>query len=176
MSSPFDLVDCPVFALTCRHEDREDAMIATWVMSVTLIESRSRVLATLTPGHLSTELITASKRFAVHLLAEGQHELIPRLGLHSGRDGDKLKSFDALSRTHSGLAIIPGTCGWAECEVLSSFEVADRVILAATVRDERQFSGKRPLTISAAYRALPKSVVEACEAQRRRDGAVDNVV
>jgi flavin reductase (DIM6/NTAB) family NADH-FMN oxidoreductase RutF len=172
MGSPFTQIDPQLYAITARDGDREDAMIATWILELSLADDRGRLLVALTPDHLTTELILKSRRFVVNVLAEGQQGLIARLGLKSGHETNKLEGVD-LPRTESGLALLPGTCGYAECEVLKKMEIADRVIIAAVIREQKHNPGKRPMTLGAAYRALPKQIVEACEEQRKHDGERD---
>ncbi len=65
-------------------------LVATWVLVVTLRPERGRVLMALSPKSLTAELVRASRHFTVQLLSEGQQALIPRLGLVSGREADKL--------------------------------------------------------------------------------------
>lgn len=166
---PFDVLDHPVFALTTKSGAREDAMIATWIYDVSLVPDKGRVIVALTPDHLSTELILESRRFTVNVLAEGQHEYLPRFGLASGHDKNKLAGLE-LARTRSGLPILPGTCGYAECEVIDTLKAIDRVIFAAAVREHQRDKNKKSLTVTAAYQALPKEIGEQCEAQRSKDG------
>jgi flavin reductase (DIM6/NTAB) family NADH-FMN oxidoreductase RutF len=148
-------------------------MIATWVMSTTLAEDRPRILTVLSPGGYTLELIRRSRRFVAQLLSEGQEALIPRFGLHSGRDFDKLSDL-SVSRTRSGLAIVDGCAGWAECKVLEEVFVWERVILFSTAAGESACAIDKPaLTLGRAYEVLPPEVVEAMEAQRRRDGLRD---
>lgn len=175
MDTPFALIDCPVYALTARSGDEEDAMIATWILDASLADDRGRLIAVLTPEHYCLELIDRSRRFLVQVLAVGQHALIERFGLHCGRVTNKLAGLGVL-RTESGIAIVPGTCGWAECEVLERTEAIDRVILACAIRGTSVKSDKQALTLSAAYRVLPRTIVDACEAQRARHGARDRDV
>lgn len=169
MGSPFELLDPPVYALTSRDGDREDALIATWVFSVTLIEPYGRVIVALSPDHLTTALIVRSKRFVVNLLAEGQHPWIPRFGLLSGRVIDKLADIE-VTRTRAGLAILPGTCGYADCEVNAVGDAPGPLIISGVVKASESRPDRTPLTIGSAFRALPRETVAMCEAQRRQNG------
>lgn len=175
--SLFASIDPQLFLITARNGDRESGMIATWVMSATLLDDRARVIVAMSPRGLTAELIGASKRFVLHLLAEGQHELVPHFGLESGRDHDKLAALEAagihVSRVPCGLAVIRGVAGFAECEVLERIDVADRAIFVAGIVAEEVDETCVPLTLGAAYRALPPDVADACEEQRRQDGLRD---
>jgi flavin reductase (DIM6/NTAB) family NADH-FMN oxidoreductase RutF len=168
----FAHLDAPLFLLTAHHEGVESGMIATWVMSSTLREDRSRIVAVLSPDGLTAELIKASRRFVLHLLCREQLELVPHFGLQSGRDTDKFSRL-VFSRSPHRLPILHGTCGWSECEVLDTFESADRLVVMATGRQHQVSEARTHLTLNEAYELLPEDVVAQCEAQRKRDGAND---
>lgn len=170
--SLFTRTDPEIFLVSGRHQERDSILVATWVLVVTLRQDRGRVLVALSPRSLTAEAVRASRRFAVQLLSEGQHALIPRLGLVSGRDADKLDTIEH-ERTSRGLPVVTGTCGWAECDVTGELATDERVVLLGKVVEEQVFSERRPLRLSQAYEALPKDVLRAIDEQRHKDGERD---
>ena len=174
MSPPlFTRIDPELYVVAARHQGRDGMLLATWVAWLTLREDRGRVLVALSPGSLTAELACASRRLAVQLLAEGQDALIPRLGLVSGREQTNKLDAVEIERTRRGLPVVTGTCGWADCDVMIETVTGERVLLYARVIEEQVLAERRPLRLSAAYRALPKDVLHAIEEQRQRDGERD---
>jgi flavin reductase (DIM6/NTAB) family NADH-FMN oxidoreductase RutF len=112
---------------------------------------------------------------AINLLAEGQEQLVPLFGVHSGRDRDKLAGLE-LSRTQSGLPVLSGTCGWVECRILERIDSGDRMIYLADAVEQALDPDRRPLTKRAAFAALPDHQRRALERkglqEARRDQAL----
>jgi flavin reductase (DIM6/NTAB) family NADH-FMN oxidoreductase RutF len=164
--------DPEVFLVSGHHQGLDSTLVATWVLPVTLRADRGRVLVALSPRSLTSELVRASRRFTVQLLSEGQQPLIPHFGLVSGRETDKLDTVE-IARTTRGLAVVIGTCGWLECDVIAEMVTDERIVLLGRVVEQRVFPKRRPLRLSEAYRALPQDVLRAIEEQRQRDGERD---
>lgn len=176
MSSPrawYDLLDPELFAITARDGADESGMIATWVMSATLSHDAARIVVALSPENHTAELIRATGRFVVHLLAEDQHELVPKLGLRSGKEDHRKLDGITMTPSPAGVAILAGTCGWSECEVLERVEITERLVLVARVTREEVDASKKPLTLSKAFERLPGDVVEACKRQFQDDARRD---
>lgn len=170
--SMFSLTDHEIHVVTARHEGRDSGQVATWIMPATLVPDRPRVAIVLSPQNFTHGLIAASGRFVLNLLAEEQHALVPLFGLHSTRDIDKFSDMQ-VERTSSGIAVLPGSCGWAECEVVSSMDLGDRIVYAADVVEQRVFPGKSPLRKRAAFALQPEDVRRRLEEKHRVDGARD---
>ncbi len=172
---PHDLlaqVDHEVFLLTARHEQRESGMIITWILPATLVPDRPRVIIVPSPCNFTHELMRASRRFLVHLLAEDQAELLPRFGLYSGRDRNKFEGMK-LERTKTGLPIIPNCCGWIECQIISEQDLGDRIVTVADVIDQFVDPSRKPLSKSAAFARQPAAIQQALWEKRLRDGERD---
>src|SRR5215216_4460603 len=80
----------PLVAVTSVHEGVRSGQIAVSVHGASIVPQRPRLTAALWKGNLTRDLVAASGAFAVHLLRNDQDDLVYRLGLRSGRDGDKL--------------------------------------------------------------------------------------
>lgn len=161
-----------VYLITTHHEGRDNALVATWLVSATLVEDKGRVLVALSPSSLTAELVQASRRFAVQLLSEGQHDHVARLGLSSGREADKLAGLE-LARTSRGLPLVSGTCGWADCDAVIATGTDERLVCLGRVVEEAVDPERRPLTFGKLTQALPKETLRAIEKQRAKDAEGD---
>ena len=171
-ASPFELANHDVFVITSAHQGREGGQVATWVMPGSLIPDQPRVVAVLSPMNATYELIRDSRRFALSLLADEQLSLLPHFGLTSGRDIDKLDGV-AIRRTKSGLAVLEGCCGFAECQVAHALDIGDRVVCVADVVEQEVDPDRRPLRTRQAFERLPAEVVAALREKYLRDGERD---
>lgn len=171
--SIFSLTDHEIYVVTARHAERDSGQVATWIMPATLVPDRPRVAIVLSPQNFTHGLIAASGRFVLNMLAEQQHVFVPLFGLHSTRDIDKFADLQ-VDRTASGIAVLPGSCGWAECEIVSSMDLGDRIIYAADVIEQRVFPGRTPLRKRAAFALQPDDIRHRLEEKYRLDGARDH--
>ena len=165
------LAQSSVYLISTQHEGRDNAAVATWIVSVSLVDHKGRILVALSPSSFTAELVQASRRFAVQLLSEGQHDLVARLGLSSGRDTDKLGGLE-LARTSRGLPLVSGTCGWADCDAAIAGG-DERVVFLGRVVEDEVYPDRQPLTFGMLAQALPKETLRAIEEQRERDGKSD---
>ena len=172
MAGFFSLTNHEIYLVGARDGARDNAMIATWVIPATLATGRMRLVVALSVSNLTTEMIASTGRFALQMLADDQLELLPRLGLPSGRDVDKLAGL-SLARTPAGLPVAEGGCGWAECEVVGRLDSGDRVITLADVVAQRDGPGRAPLRKVAAFERLPAEVVAQLRDKQRAAGLRD---
>ncbi|MBI4126263.1 MAG: flavin reductase [Deltaproteobacteria bacterium] len=168
----FASIDHEVFLITTHFRGKDAGQIATWVMPATLVPEPTRIVVILSPYNFTCQLIEKSKKFVLHLLAANQHRLMPRFGLPSSRDVNKFKGIK-ITRTKSGLPIIPGTCGWAECKVLANLDSGDRKIILAEVIQQKTNPTKQPLTKNAAFSKVSQKDFVALVHKRINDGLRD---
>lgn len=173
--SLFSLTNHEIYVITARHDGRDNGQVATWIMPATLVPDRARVVAVISPQNFTHDLIAASGRFAINLLSDAQADLLPRFGLRSGRDTDK---FDGLSfgRTSTGIAVLDGVCGWAECRIVASIDSGDRRIYLADVIEQEIARGRTPLRKQEAFAAQPGDIRAALEKKHRVDGERDRAL
>ncbi len=170
--SIFSLTDHEIHVVTARHEGRDSGQIATWIMPVTLVPDRPRIAAIISPQNFTHGLIAESGRFVVNLLSDEQHALLPLFGLHSSRDMDKFEGME-FDRSPQGIAVLRGTCGWAECRIVSSLDLGDRIVYAADITAQEVFHGRRPLRKREAFALQPADMRAQLEEKQRIDGARD---
>lgn len=172
MRLPFERTDHEIFLLTSSAGGADNGQIATWIMPGTLAAERPRLVAVLSPRNYTWTFIRRSRRFAVHLLAEEQLDLLPRFGLQSGRDVEKFEGME-IRRTPSGMPLVPDCCGWMDCRVLSTLDAGDRVIVLAAVEDAALAGDRRPLRKADAFARLPEPTRALLLEKQRRDGERD---
>lgn len=143
-------------------------MIASWVTQATLAAARPRALVVVAAGNRTRELIEASGRFALQLLDAGQAEVVARFALPAPAGGDKWQGF-AAAETASGLPLVAGGCGFAECVVADRLATGDRVVYLGDVVEERVREGAVPLRERSALAGQPGATAAAL----RRSYALD---
>lgn len=169
---PLALTDHELFVVMARHGDAVNGAIVTWLIPATLVADRPRIVAALSVHNYTWELIAHSGRFVAQMLAEGQHDLVERFGLRSGRDVDKLHGLPTEPGP-DGIPLVVGTCGWMACRVAATVDCGDRQIVVADVYDQRAEVGRRPLRKRAAFAQLPAEVADALQAKADADGVRD---
>ncbi len=165
----FSSTNHDIHLITARDGDRMNGQIATWIMPATLAPERGRLVVVLSPMNHTHSLIEATGRFAVQMLAAEQHALLPRFGLHSGRDVDKFAGMD-LAFTPLGLPLLPDGCGWAECVVVAVVDTGDRRVCIADVTAEGGGSGTQPLRKAEAFALQLPDVRAQLLEKARQDG------
>jgi flavin reductase (DIM6/NTAB) family NADH-FMN oxidoreductase RutF len=171
----FRLTNHEVWAVTARHGDRFGAQIATWVVPASLATGVTRAVLVLSPRNFTAELVLASGRLVLQLLAADQLDLLVRLGLSSGHDVDKLARLDRQA-SPSGLPVIAGTCGWAEMVVVDRMDGGDRIVLMADAVAQEDGPGHVPMRRIDAYASLDPATRDRLTAKRLRDGERDRAL
>ncbi|MCA9113880.1 MAG: flavin reductase [Planctomycetaceae bacterium] len=111
---------------------RRGGLIATGVMSASIVAELPRVLVGIACRHATAGLIGEAGCFALHLLRPEQTDLVHRFGLMSGRTIDKLDGIPHQPGT-TGSPIVAGCRGWLECQVETALDGGDRTFYLAQV-------------------------------------------
>jgi len=122
----------PLVAVTSAHEGVRSGQIAVSVHGASIVPRRPRLTAALWKRNLTHDLVEAAGVFAVHLLREDQDEVVYRLGLRSGRDGDKLAGM-ALRGGVTGCPILVECLAVYECRVLNTMDGGDMTVFLGEV-------------------------------------------
>jgi flavin reductase (DIM6/NTAB) family NADH-FMN oxidoreductase RutF len=172
--SMFSLTNHEIWVLTAHHEGRDNGQVATWIMPATLVPDRPRLVAVLSPQNFTHDLIALSGRFVLNLLAEDQADLLPHFGLASGRQVDKFAGAEPR-RSPEGIPVLDGCCGWAECRIVSSLDIGDRIVYVADILAQEIRPGMTPLRKKEAFAAQPQEIRRQLEEKHRVDGERDRV-
>ncbi|MFZ1728662.1 MAG: flavin reductase family protein [Bacteroidota bacterium] len=170
--SLFSLTDHEIFVVTARDEGQDSGQIATWIMPATLVPDHPRVAVVISQQNFTHSLLAVSGSFVLNLLSDEQHELLPLFGLHSTRERDKFAGME-IARSPEGIVVLPGTCGWAECRVVASLDLGDRIIYAADIVAQELHPGRRPLHKREAFALQPPDILAQLEDKHRIDGDRD---
>jgi flavin reductase (DIM6/NTAB) family NADH-FMN oxidoreductase RutF len=174
-SSIFNLANPEIYVITAAHEGRSSGQVTTWVTLGALVPERLRLVTVVSPRNFTFGLIQGSQRFVVNLLGEGQQDWLPLFGLRSSRDMNK---FDGIltQTTPTGIPILPGTCGWAECQIVQDVDLGDRHVLIADVLHHELDESRKPLRRIEAMAALPLEVGQALARKRLLDIECDRAL
>ena len=107
----FDSLDREIWLITARAGDRQSGLIATYVSRASLVPTAPRVTVGLAKHHFTHELIQESNAFCIHLVDEDHIGWVPRFGICSGREIDKLGAL-ATDAGVTGSPILTGALAW----------------------------------------------------------------
>lgn len=122
----------PLVAVTAAHAGQRSGQIAVSVHGASIVPTRPRLTAALWKRNLTHDLVLASGSFGVHLLRDDQDELVYRLGLRSGHDGDKLGGL-AISSGETGAPLLTDCLAWYECRLLNQMDGGDMTVFLGEV-------------------------------------------
>lgn len=122
----------PLVAVTAAHAGVRSGQIAVSVHGASIVPSRPRLTAALWKRNLTHDLVRDADVFAVHLLREDQDEIVYRLGLRSGREGDKLEGL-LRGEGVTGCPLLADCLAVYECRVLNQMDGGDMTVFLGEV-------------------------------------------
>lgn len=131
------------------EDGRPNAQICVSVFGASIVPDRPRLLVGLSNTNHTTGLVRTAGTLAITVLAEGQVGLLEPLGLHSGRDADKLTGLE-FQLTAAGDPFFPAGAGVIECAVLEPFSLGDSTLFLCSIRERRVLEPATPLSWAAA--------------------------
>jgi flavin reductase (DIM6/NTAB) family NADH-FMN oxidoreductase RutF len=144
----------PVVAITSNWRGRLNGMISDSAVRASISPRVPRLSVYIHKWHFSHELIWRSGRFTMHLLHQGQLELVHQLGFVSGRDQDKMTSI--RHRPGAGGVPVLAECFAAfECQVINTMDTGYATHFLADVTATHKGSGSEILTASWLRQNLP---------------------
>lgn len=176
-------LSAPLAAVSTRYGDVANAQIAVAITAASIVLHRPRIIVQLYHTNYTCELVAASGVLAVNFLAPDQLPLIWRLGMRSGRDGDKLADVpladiaganaagadiagaDAVDNGGGGLTgspILAGCFGYLDCRVVNAMDGGDMTAFLAEVVSGATW-GDAPLRWREARPRLPQQWAEEWE-------------
>jgi flavin reductase (DIM6/NTAB) family NADH-FMN oxidoreductase RutF len=166
--SLFNFANQEIYIVTAAHGGQVSGQATTWITLASLIPEHPRVTAIISPRNYTFALIRSSGQFILNLLAEGQQDWVSRFGLQSTRDVDKFAGI-ATQFSAKGIPILPDTCGWAECTVIQTVDLGDRMVFIADVIQQQVQEHRKPLRRQEALATLPLEITQALTAKRLLD-------
>lgn len=130
----------PIVAVTCRRGDRLNGLIVNSVIRASLVPGRQRVANYVFKRHLSHDMIAATGRYCLHILARDQWDAVWELGFFSGRERDKLERVPHRLSEETGLPVLRRSWAWMECEVVNAMDAGSATFFMGEIR--RIFRGE----------------------------------
>jgi len=144
IDSVLQLIDREIWIVTAAADGRRGGLCATWVSVASIDPQRPVIVAGLAPNHFTSELVSASGCFGLHLLRGDQVPLALNFAIGSGRDRDKLAAL-ATTVGSTGVPLLTDCLTSLECRIFSRYETGDRWYFWADVVDGRKLSNGQPL-------------------------------
>lgn len=124
------MVSYGVYVMTARHEARVAAATVDWVTQASF--APPLLVTCLRADSFIHALVTASKRYALHFLAEDQKELAATFFKHRSADERQING-----RPHrpgvTDVPILEDAPAWAEAEVVEAVQRGDHTIFVGQV-------------------------------------------
>jgi flavin reductase (DIM6/NTAB) family NADH-FMN oxidoreductase RutF len=162
------LIDRPLWIVTAAAGPRRGGLVATWVSQASLDPRQPTMMVALAPTHHTTELILASRSFALHLLTAGEMDYVWRFGLESGRNQDKLVGVETTTAV-TGSPILAHCLAWLDCRTVTHYDGGDRLFFWADVVQAAQCCPGVPLTEQGMLAAASAEQKRRLEANLRAD-------
>jgi len=112
------------------------------------VPERPRLLVVLSRTNYTNELVRECGTLSITVLGRDHLPLLEPLGLHSGRDGDKLAGLD-YELDAEGNPVFPGGAGALSCRVIDQYEMGDSTAFLSAVSGRTEGQAL-PLTWRAA--------------------------
>lgn len=168
----FRLVDPEVWVITSASGARRGGLVATTLMSISIVPELPRVAVTLAKHHATWELVESSRSFAAHLIAEDQIDWVRRFGMQTGRETDKFAAIaHQIGRT--GSPILQDSAGWLECRVETSVDTGDRTLYIAEVIAAERRRDAEPLRMQRLMQMIPEKWRAKMKQDLEDDGRID---
>ncbi len=149
----------PLVAVGCGLGDRLNAQISVSTFGASIVPDRPRILSVLYKANFTHDLVQEKGSFAISVLAKEQVDVIPKLGLVSGRDGDKLHRLETTV-TRDGNPFLRRSLGYLECETIEAFDLGDATCFLAAVVGSARLRDGDPLTWAEARTRLSAEALD----------------
>ena len=162
-------LSAPLAAVSTRAGDVSNAQIAVAITAASIVPHRPRLIVQIYHTNYTHDLIADSGILAVNFLEASQLPLIWQLGMHSGRDGDKLDGI-AYATGATGSPLIEGCYGFLDCRVVNAMDGGDMTAFLVEVVAAQPNGGDR-MTWRDARPRLPRRWAD--EWDRKIAGEID---
>lgn len=150
------------------HGERPNAQICVSVSGASIVPERPRLKVSLWNANYTHDLALESGTLVLSLLAADQLDLLEPLGLHSGREGDKLVRLD-VELTPAGDPWFPGAVARIACEVIDTLDLGDATTFLCAVVERERLRDEAPVPWHEARERMPAEFMVRWEAKSARD-------
>ena len=162
-------LSAPLAAVSTRAGDVCNAQIAVAITAASIVPQRPRLIVQIYHTNFTHDLIAASGVLAINFLESAQLPLIWQLGMHSGRDGDKLSGL-GFAAGPTGSPLFEGSYGFLDCRVVNAMDGGDMTAFLVEAVAARTNGGER-MTWREARPRLPQRWAD--EWDRKIAGEID---
>ena len=162
-------LSAPLAAISTRSGDVSNAQIAVAITAASIVPQRPRLIVQIYHTNYTHGLISASSVLAINFLETSQLPLIWELGMHSGRDGDKLASVSYTTGA-TGSPLLEGCFGFLDCHVVNAMDGGDMTAFLVEAVAAQTNGGHR-MTWREARPRLPSRWADAWD--RKIAGEID---
>lgn len=134
----------PVVAITSRRGDKLNGMISDGVVRASIVPDIPRMIILVHKIALSHEMIFATGKFCLHVLHDGQFDVIRKLGFVSGRDQDKLADIPHTIGA-LGVPVLADHVAAFECEVLNAMDTGSSTCFLGEAKAVYRGPATRPM-------------------------------
>jgi len=138
------LLTSPVVAVTSRKGEKRNGMITDGVVRASIVPDIPRFLVLIHKLNLSHDLIYETGAFGLHILHEGQVDVVTALGFVSGRDKDKMAGIPHRLGP-LGMPILEDHVAAFECEVINAMDSGSSTIFLGEGKEVWKGTG-RPMS------------------------------
>ena len=135
-------LSAPLAAISTHAGDVSNAQIAVAVTAASIVPQRPRLIVQIYRTNYTHDLIAASGVLAINFLETSQLPLIWELGMHSGRDGDKLEGVSYATGA-TGSPLLQGCYGFLDCRVVNAMDGGDMTAFLVEALAARTNGGQR---------------------------------
>lgn len=149
----------PMAVVTSAWNGKLNAQICVAISGASIVPSQPRVVVQIYKRNFSHDQIYQSGFFGVNFLGNDQIHLIPKFGLVSGQDKDKLSEVPHRLGV-SGSPVLQDCWGYLDCMVLNAMDGGDMTCFLGKVLDGNIGNQNGPLYWRDAARQLPKKIMD----------------
>ena len=158
----------PLCAIGSHGVQGPNAQISVSVFGASIVPDRPRLILNLSKTNYTRELVADSGSLAITVLSEKQAGLLRPLGLHSGREGDKLEGL-AYGITEEGDPYFREGVGFIRCAVLDAYDLGDSTAFLCAVRERQALEAVPALSWAEARRWVGAEFLEEWAAKSARE-------
>lgn len=167
----FGIVDREIWIVTAASDRNRGGLVATWVSQASIDSEHPSVVIGIAPNHFTSELIDASRAFALHLITADQIDHVWNFGIGSGRDRDKLTGV-AMKVGQAGSPLLNRCLARLQCRVFHTEKTGDRIYYWADVVTGESLAEGEALTESRLFDLASDEQKRALRAGRDADIAI----
>jgi flavin reductase (DIM6/NTAB) family NADH-FMN oxidoreductase RutF len=149
----------PVVAITSRRGGKRNGMISDAAIRASIVPDIPRLGVFIHKFNYSHDMVYETGVFAMHILHEGQVDLVHRLGFYSGRDRDKLAEVPHRDGAKTGAPILKDNYCWFECVVGNVMDTGSSTFFMGDVVDCGRGPGNDQLQPASLRAALSPDIM-----------------